>query len=213
MTIKDLVEKVSDSPSEYFWKFLSIIVSSFVFIPNIMIVMFLVYMAEVGFFSYDFFIDGLFGMKWFFRTTAFFLIVLSIITCGPIILILRYKKNAQENNRITFYFSLLSVSLVSFLIWFMIIYRAWYLKDTEYMMFLLLICLCMSIHFSTLWLCSAKTQFKSLLAITALIIFSSLNYPTQAAKVTSIGLRIFGVGGGLPITIISEQTGYVPFKG
>ena len=77
---------------EFWWRILSSLFSVFIVVPNIALLIFLVYMAEYDFFSYDFFVEGIFAMKWFFITTVIFISVLSIVIYSPLLLYCLYKK-------------------------------------------------------------------------------------------------------------------------
>jgi len=202
--IEKIVNKVKSIPTEFWWRGLSYILSTLFFVPNITLIMFLIYMGEHNFFSYDFFIEGVFGMKLFFLTTAIFLFITAIIIYSPIFLALAIKK-AKKDKKIP-KSACLTVFFVSGLTWFMIIYKAYNGADLYRMAFILGICFFIAGHLATLIFHNAKTQFISLFAVTAGIIFFSVNYPAQSSKAISIGLQAYGVGGDLPISITNSQS-------
>ena len=53
-----------------------------IFFTNLPIIYFLVYMKENHFFSYDFFVNGLFGLNVVFIVTAFFMVFFSLLFVG-----------------------------------------------------------------------------------------------------------------------------------
>src|SRR5690554_5228444 len=77
------------SVASVFWRALSFFATSlyFSFIP---VFLFLIYMHENSFFSYDFFDRGIFGLKAFFGFIAVFLVLLSFVLYGFVIPIFKY---------------------------------------------------------------------------------------------------------------------------
>lgn len=90
-----IIDKIKNVPTEIWWKTLSYILSTFFLVPNITMIMFLIYMAEYNFFSYDFFTEGVFGMKLFFVTTSLFLVITSLAVFSPVLLIIGKIKKTK----------------------------------------------------------------------------------------------------------------------
>lgn len=202
MSIDVLIDKVKGLPKEVWWKLLSYLISAFIFVPNITMYLFLIYMAEYNFFSYDFFIDGIFGMKLFFLTTSIFLIFTSVVIYGPALLY-QAKKNGVVIGNKTFFVSCLITFIILLTLTIMFVNEG----DYKRALFVLAICGLIIIHLSILLFYKAKSQFISLVMITFGIFFLSFNYSEQSAQTISIGLKTFGVGGDLPITITDAQSG------
>lgn len=191
-----------DKPKEFWWKALSYIVSSFILVPNIAMLLFLVYMAEYNFFSYDFFLDGVFGMKWFFITTVLFLVVTASILYSPMIFFFLYKKK-----NIVIWPLFIIYGLLSVLFWLFVVISVYSGSNPERVMFVVVICFFISVHLITLTCYNAKAQFVSMGTLIVIIVFSAFNYSSQVAEVVSIGLKSFGVGGDLPIFVIDDKSG------
>jgi hypothetical protein len=92
-TIKHL-RNLKSIPDEFWWRSLSYLLSALL-LPNITLVMLLIYMAEHNFFSYDFISEGIFGMKLFFLTTTAMLIVTSLSLFNPVLIIVA-RKNTRN---------------------------------------------------------------------------------------------------------------------
>ncbi|AOY46081.1 hypothetical protein ACPF3S_002825 [Vibrio cholerae] len=192
----DVVDFFKNKTQEFWWKVLSYLVSTFVLVPNVAMMLFLVYMAEYNFFSYDFFLEGVFGMKWFFLTTVLFLIVTASILYSPMIFWFLYKK---RNLTMWPLWLMYGLFFVGFWVYAgILIYSD---VNPARVIFVAAICLFVAIHVIVLTCYSAKAQFISMAALIFAIVYSSLNYSAQVAEVVSIGLKAFGVGGDLPIVV------------
>lgn len=202
MNLAGIIERIGSIPLEVWWKGLSYVLSAFFFIPNITLIMFLIYMGEHDFFSYDFFTEGAFGMEWFFLATALALFGMSILIYSPLLLIFA-KKTGKHVKKSSYWI----VAFISGIIWLGLIYKACNGEDLYHMAFVLGVCILLMIHLITLIYYNARKQFISLFLITTSIILLSVTYPTQASKVMSIGLQAYGVGGDLPISITNAQSG------
>lgn len=196
-----VLDIVKGKSEEFWWRLLSYFLSAFVVVPNIALLIFIVYMAEYDFFSYDFFIEGIFAMKWFFITTVLFLFVTSILIYSPIIFVFLYKKRAVKSKFLWSFFTLLSVWF-----WILIFLEFWGGNDMPRILFVLFICFFSSVHIITLTCYPAKNQFVSLGVLVMVVVFSCFNYPTQVAQVASIGLKSFGVGGDVSISFTEPKT-------
>lgn len=204
----DVVDFLKNKPQEFWWKVLSYLISTFVLIPNVAMLLFLVYMAEYDFFSYDFFLEGIFGMKWFFFTTVLFLIITASVLYSPIIFWFLYKKRNLTIWPLWIVYGLLSIGF-----WVyagILIYSD---VNPARIIFVAAICLFVAIHMMVLTCYSSRAQFISMAALIFAIVYSSLNHSAQVAEVVSIGLKAFGVGGDLPIVVRGEKNDFeVPGK-
>ncbi|WP_324041114.1 hypothetical protein [Aeromonas caviae] len=199
--MNSILEVMKGTSKEFWWRLLSYFLSVFVVVPNIALLIFLVYMAEYNFFSYDFFIDGIFAMKWFFITTVFFIAVTSVLIYSPILLWFLQKKRGVRSKLLWIVFTLISV-----VFWWSVFFSISNGSDSERVMFVLFICLFTCAHIVTLTCYPAKNQFISLTALTFAVVFSCFNYPTQVAQIASIGLKSFGVGGDVPISFVDTKS-------
>lgn len=200
--MKELIENIKSIQNEIWWRTLSYILSAFFLIPNITMVMFLIYMGEYDFFSYDFFYEGIFGMKLFFLTTSLFLLITSI-SLFSFVLLFSAKCNG-EKIECKLWFGSVSLTLLSV---FFLFFGFNYDVDIKRVVFVIVLCLAIISHVSILIYHTVKRQFISLGVIAFVIIYLSTVFPSQSSGVISIGLRAFGVGGDLPITISNAQSG------
>jgi len=198
----ELVEFFRNKPKEFWWKGLSYLVSTFVLVPNIAMLLFLVYMAEYNFFSYDFFLEGVFGMKWFFITTIIFLVVTASVFYSPMIFLFLYKKRNVVVWPLWIIYGILSV-----VFWGYAGNLVFSGSSPERVIFLVAICFVISVHLVTLTCYDAKTQFFSMGSLIVVIVFSSFNYSRQVAEIVSIGLKSFGVGGDLSVVVKDDKSG------
>ncbi len=201
-TIEKIIKRFMDVPSEIWWRSLSYVLSAFFLVPNITLIMFLIYMAEHNFFSYDLIIDGIFGMKLFFMTTVLMLIFMAVILYSPILIFFARKKAIKIDKSVYW-----SAGLSSVTTWLIFVGTSLSSGDSGKVVFAFLICTLIIIHIIILLFYKARAQFISLAGITFSVIFLSINFPVQSSKVISIGLQVFGVGGDLPVTISSAQSG------
>lgn len=202
MTFDELWKKARNIPSEFWWRSLSFFLSAFILVPNITLLMFLIYMAEFDFFSYDFFIEGVFGMKLFFITTVMFLVIGSFVFYGPLFIFFAKRRNHKVDGHIIFIFG-----FVSAFSWLLMIVDSVSSGDYQRMLFISLLCLLIAGHLITLIFYESKKQFISLATVSSTVVFLSINFSPQAAQVVSIGLKAFGSGGDLPISITNAQSG------
>ncbi|HAS6363964.1 TPA: hypothetical protein RQJ98_004230 [Vibrio vulnificus] len=192
---------IKGASKEFWWRLLSYFLSVFVVVPNIALLIFLVYMAEYNFFSYDFFIDGIFAMKWFFITTVLFIAVTSVLIYSPVLLWFIRKKRGVSSKLLWIFFSLISA-----VFWWIAICSISTGSDAERVIFVLFICIFTCAHIVTLTCYPAKNQFISLAVLISVVVFSCFNYPTQVAQIASIGLKSFGVGGDVSISFMDAES-------
>lgn len=207
---KDIKNKVDAYvPIHIQWRIASVFLS-LVTTATVPILLFIAYMNVHNFFSYDFFIEGLFGMKIFLISTLLLLMVGAVAIWGsPLIFLLRKKNNIaskilNNENKLLFYI----LSIMSLLLWFVIIFIIYNIFSAKVfdalkltnMIFMLVMMLFLAIHIGAFFF-SAKHQFFSSIVLLTLLLFSVLNMPEQVSQQVTLGLKVFGVGGDLPITI------------
>ena len=200
--IKHLIN-LKSVPDEFWWRSLSYLLSALL-LPNITLVMFLIYMAEHNFFSYDFISEGIFGMKLFFLTTTAMLIVTSLSLFNPVLIIVARKKHKKLH-----WGFVVAGILLSAISWLVVAINIIQSENLTRILFLIGICVALIVHMSVLAFCMARQQLISLGATSFFVIYLSLMNPTQAAQAMSTGLRVYGSGGDLPITIYSSNSGAV----
>ena len=206
--LRELWEWFKNLPAEVLWKTLSYLTSSVIVLPNITLAMFVIYMGENGFFSYDFFTQGVFGMKLFFFTTMAMMVVSAAVLWGPAFVVYARRRGKD----IPRFFQAIVV-FVAMIAWIVVLEKLIYQSsvDAKRVYFSLGVSLILGFHLGVLIFLNAKQQFISLLVITSSILYISLNWSEQAEKVIGIGLVKFGMGGDLPIEITDAQTQNVTY--
>ncbi|WP_099609821.1 hypothetical protein [Vibrio coralliilyticus] len=196
-----VLERLKNQNSEFWWRILSFSLSTFVVVPNIAMLIFLTYMAEYNFFSYDFFIEGVFGMKWFFITTVLFIVGASLMFYSPVLCWFLSKKRGTVP---ALFWGTTIVSSLMF--WASAVIHLIYGGNLEQKVFVLVICAASMVHIVTLTCYSAKHQFVSLALIVFVVIFSCFKFSGHVSQIAAIGLKTFGVGGDVEISFKDRVT-------
>ncbi len=176
------------------YRALSIVLSS-IFFANIPLLLFLIYMGYHGFFSYDFFSEGVFGLKVFFFLTSIFVLIISVAFFWwvvPLVKAWKKKKFKWFGFIITFIVNLLMAIL------FLMIPEN---VDVFRVGFVCTIGLPISVHIAFLLHAEPNEQLKSLIFAIFIITYVSLNFREQASSVLSSGLKTFGVGGNIEVVL------------
>lgn len=195
-------------PKSARWRLASILLSLITTVA-VPILLFIAYMNDHNFFSYDFFIEGVFGMKIFFVTTILLLLV-GTISVWVVPFVFLGRKNeiiASKIWRENKYFIVIML-FVSILMWLVIVLNFYKIFSAEEidtiklanLFFGLTIMFFLGIHLLT-FLFSAKHQVLSSVVLLTLTIISVLIIPKQVSLQINSGLKAFGVGGNIPITI------------
>lgn len=184
---------------EIIYRILSIALSS-IFFANIPLILFLIYMGHYGFFSYDFFSEGVFGLKVFFFLTSIFMLVTSLALFWWVIPIIEKWKKGN--------FKLLS--FIGILIVNLLFAATLFLSSSEKFDLFRIVYVCaisffVSIHIAFLLHAKPKEQLHSLIALIFIIIFMSLHLREQASSVLANGLKAYGVGGGIEISLMPKM--------
>lgn len=157
---------------------------------------FIVYMSHNNFFSYDFFIDGLFGMKLFFSVVVISIIMMSLYTTSGIIVVIGKKK---FNDWFGIY--VLNFLIITIIILFAISgYISW-----TYLIYLMIIFIAICAHIGLLLYKSARTQLISLLIISVVIPSLTVIFASETSQILSIGLKAFGIGGKEKVEIKIDE--------
>jgi len=190
---------LTDNTKEIIYRVLSAILSSFLFTNILPIFMFIIYMKEKAFFSYDFFIGGLFGLNVFFFFTVLLILTFSLVVTSSLffltgIIIKKFKKIRLEKSD----FFLLIFSL---LINILIIYIFIELSDKnktkfqfDYFIFLSVLSTIISIHFAIVVHAKAKYSIFSLIFFFVLIVQIFVVESKKTADIVGYGLKLFNSG-------------------
>ena len=190
-----MLENALNNRKETVFKILSIVLSS-IFFAHIPLLLFLIYMGHHGFFSYDFFSDGLFGLKVFFFLTSIFVLITSLAIFWWVIpLIEKWKKGTFK------LWPFIGISLFNLL--FLLIIVVSIPKNGDYfrVAYVLAIGFFVSIHVAFLIHAKPSEQFRSLIGVIFIITFMSLHLREQASSVLAIGLKSYAVGGGIGVIL------------
>lgn len=205
------------------WRFVSLVIS-LITSAAVPILLFIAYMNDHNFFSYDFFIDGVFGMKIFFVSTLLLLLVGALITWGFLFITagrviksetILDKVWTKENKPLIVLWGIVCV-----FVWFMIcilIYQIFQNEPVNYqslynVIFGLVVMFVLAAHLLT-FLYSAKCQVFSSLMILVLTIFAVLIIPQYVSVQVNSGLKAFGMGGNLPVKVELNNSGKEPISG
>jgi len=188
-----MINKIKNNPSAFIYRSISLILSSLI-LPNIFLLLFIVYMNYGHFFSYDFFDDGIFGMKLFFVMTIVIVFIMSLIFSGSIIIFIGNKKSNYkifEDSNTWWWIYLLNISSIILSILLIISSKlSW-----QWFLFIFIISLVVCIHLSILIFYDVKVQLLSFITSMSIIIFLFISFPKEEARLLSLALKSFGVGG------------------
>jgi len=177
---------------------------SLVFIWLFPKLLFLIYMGNEGFFSYDFFTNGEFGLRVFFSASELFLIVASLAMFGIILPIVQKQTTGKAD---WFLFVLFGVMNPLFLT--ILVLATLSSKNVEWLSVLTIAAVAFFIcfHISYLMWKPPSKQIRSFLALIFVIFALSMFVPTQFAFAAALklGLRYFGAGGGIAVTIQDRE--------
>ena len=199
--VSGIQEKSNFFKSELGWRLLSVCVS-LTFFHLYSKTLFIVFMANEGFFSYDFFSSGGGGLEIFFATGELMLIILSISSLGFVIPIIEwiYKKKFPLKAfcfwlPINFFIaSLLGIGVsksgnATFLFFSVIFGLAVFIN----------------IYIGILLHHTAKRTFRTLCILLGMVISLTAIAPEQISELLKIGLSVYRVGGDIPITVTDKS--------
>lgn len=184
------------NPKEIWYRGLSYVLS-IIFIPNITVLLFLVYMAEYNFFSYDFFSEGIFGMKLFVLTSVLVMVMISFFSVGFLFYLFTKKGNGKIDWKTGGIVLFLNLVVLCYMIFTMVKGG-----DAGWILFLIFYSVIIVFHISMLLSRPAKIQLFSLALLAFMSVMLTLNRPVEASRFLSIGLKAYGIGGDIPCQIV-----------
>lgn len=181
------------------------LMSLYVYVP------FLVYMSNYGFFSYDFFINGLFAINVISLYVVLFLVVFSMILTGGFGIAFACKLSRYNIPKGNKFGIILNIFVISLSILF--VYDGFSFSKISWFSFLFLVSLPISLHVSLMIFGSAKHQFFSAILSFCFVLpmlFFNI-FPDSTSKLTSIILKKFNIGGDIGIKIVNklDDTEYI----
>lgn len=187
-----------------------------IFFTNIPIIYFLVYMKENHFFSYDFFVNGLFGLNVFFIVTAFFMIIFAFGFVGALIPLYKVVENCIYMRKTSHFLIsqlLKKGSFINFVILLImnIVFIYTLIKTENYQkfpdaynyIFSLGIVIC--IYLTSLFFWKGIFKFLGLLLLIIFSLVCCLYAPKITSEIIKIGLDKFNVGGDVKVSIRKES--------
>lgn len=180
---------------------------SSIFFANIPLLLFLVYMAHHGFFSYDFFSDGVFGLKVFFFLTSIFVVVTSLAIFAWIVpLIERWKTGIFS------IWTFLGFAIFNVFVCFVVLLA---MDDIDWLrvVFVTVIGFFITCHIAFLIYAEPADQWRSLVSVIFVVTMMSLRGGEQASSVLSSALKVYGVGGGVEVLLESTRSDVKPLTG
>jgi hypothetical protein len=186
------------------WRILSFLASS-TFISLMPVLLFLAYMLENNFFSYDFFEKGVFGMKAFFWLLALSLLAISLVLFSPIFPISEKLIKGKENN-----WAIIISLLVSGCFWLIIFILIFSRENSnwEILFYIGAIGLFIVIQINSILHAKPPVQFMTLTLIIIMTLYLTFNLRTSAAEMIGLALKAYGSGGNICITITDTQNSY-----
>lgn len=227
--------KIKQATKEIIYKIMSALLSSFLFTNILPIFMFIIYMQEKSFFSYDLFTSGLFGMNVFFFygiLTIFLLIffMTSSLFLGVGIIVksicpklkkeittptfCKYDRVIMGKQEYKKYLGKAIVFFVIVLIVNIIFIQAIYKQNpltTDYVTLILIMSSIMTVHFSIVFYIKAKFSILSLLILFPISVFILFSNSDKTAHIVEFGLETFNSAN--KIVIIKDINNAEVFRG
>lgn len=199
------------------------IFNNIIFFPLLSMSLFIVYMLKHGFFSYDFFTSGLFGMKVFTYTLVIFLLLLSFLTFGSLSFYILKKKEVVDsvsvdnekligstedtkfiNKKTAWLIAIINVLMIAILA-VSIFHLGFSIEKFQFFAILLILLIYLSIHIGYVLSGKAKEQIKAAIILAGVTIILLMLAHDHVTIMLGSTLRAFGSGGGLQIKVINNK--------
>tara|TARA_R110000744_G_scaffold61796_1_gene127379 strand:- start:1898 stop:2656 length:759 start_codon:yes stop_codon:yes gene_type:complete len=193
--VKAILEKTFENKEGIFFRILSYFLSS-IFFANIPTLLFLIYMGHYGFFSYDYFSEGIFGSKVFFLISIVVLLALSFMTFWwvvPLVEKIVTKKTSLH--------SFILILILNLIVFFSLVYGLYLTENLYKGLYFFVISFFLSLHMGILLYAKPSQQFISLFVMIFVITFMSIQFREQASSLVAIGLKTFSVGGEISVVL------------
>lgn len=157
-------------------------------------------MAHHRFFSYDFFAEGVFGMKLFVLAMVIGLVITTFALFGSGILLYAKRKGSDIP-----WYVLAVAAFLNLLFLALVATRLFNPAGRDFALFVILVALYLAVYFGVFFFARIKAKvllIVSLFFVTFGVIAAS---PDSSAKLLGNGLRTFGVGGEMPIEVFSDD--------
>lgn len=171
------------------------LINAFLIMPAITILSFVVYMQENKFFSYDFFAEGIFGMKLFFLVSFLMILMLSIFIYLPLIIYFMRRKNV---NIPKIYY--LHSGYLSLLSWVGIFAAGFRHGNFGYLIFVFVLCSLMAAIIIS-YCFSTRAQIYAAATVYVSAFLMVVINPGHTERFVGTGLKEFGIGGDIDVSI------------
>lgn len=164
--------------------------------------LFLIYMGNEGFFSYDFFENGKFGLRVFFSASELMLIAASLAMFGIVLPIVQKQSTGKADWFLFVMFGLMNIVFLTILVLASISS-----KNNEWLSGLTIaaVAFFICLHIAYLMWKPPSKQIRTFLALIFVVFGLSTVVSTQFATALKLGLRYFGAGGGVAVTIQDRE--------
>jgi hypothetical protein len=165
-------------------------------------VVFILFMGNEGFFSYDMLVNGAVGIGVFFFATELTLVMFAVAAVGSLIPLLRWRFRKSVN-----WFHVSFLGLVN--LYFILGIAGAIAKSSQYWMVWLvvfLVSLIVCVQLGTLIHGTAKDSLRSLAGVLFILVGITAVAPKETVALLEFGLKHFGVGGNVPVTLKLEQS-------
>jgi len=199
------------------------IFNNIIFFPLLSMSLFIVYMLKHGFFSYDFFTSGLFGMKVFTYTLVIFLLLLSFLTFGSLSLFILKKKEVADsvivdnekliestesrefiNKKTIWFIAIINVLMITILA-VSIFHLGFSIEKLYFFAILLILLIYLAIHIGYVLSGKAKEQIKAAIILAGVTIILLVLAHDHVTIMLGSTLRAFGSGGDLQMEVINNK--------
>jgi hypothetical protein len=176
-----------------------LIAGSLLFLRVFPCLLFIVYMGTHGFFDYAFFHEGWFAMGVFYGTAELILVMLSVMTFGALIPWNAYRRRKEATALVQAgLFTALNVAILALFV--AVAARSESVNWVD-MAVLFALCAAISTHLAVLFSESARRGLFSLLMLFVVVGSLLAVAPKSWAGLLANGLRIYGVGADVPVTV------------
>lgn len=186
--------------------FLSNYFFNVVYFPLLGYILLINYMSENDFFSYDLISDNFSAVNLFVlaMVAGLMITMLALFSSG----VLFYANKKGHKVSFSSYWPLFIINLFFIIMIGYLIYCA---KEKVFPIFMVCVCAYMAIHYAIFLFGKLKTKVLSLCTLSVLSIAFVFTQPELAANLFGNGLRVFGVGGLISVSI-SDETQEEPYE-
>lgn len=177
-------------------------------------VLFVVYMGAQGFFDYGFFREGPFSIAVFYGTAELVIVIAALTMFGIVVPAWEGLRHKRWRPMRLIWFGVFNTVVLGAVLAALARSRGANLVDGIVFVALGLI---IAVHIAVLVNEPARSAFVSLLVVFAIVAAMIAISPASMASLLSLGLRVYRVGGDIPVTLMRpgepERSGHLIFLG